>query len=76
MKTTIHKAILGSLIIAGLGATGCDEPHASSGSTDATSANAYELNSEENLAPAMDSVAHPAPMGDTLRTTMASDSAQ
>jgi hypothetical protein len=62
----LASPVIPFLAVVGLALFACNEPHATSGSTDGTNEDAYELNSEDNLAAPMDSVA-PMPSGDTLK---------
>ena len=61
MMKSRRTYILTALLIAGVGAIGCSNENGAGGTTDGTSAEAYELNSGENIAPSMDSVKTAAP---------------
>lgn len=56
MRSIKFPVAIAALVFAGVGAIGCTNQDGAGGSSDGTSAEAYELNSEKNLAPSMDSV--------------------
>ncbi len=55
MKTR-HTYILAATLVACAGAIGCSNENGAGGTTDGTSAEAYELRSDGNIAPSMDSL--------------------
>ena len=57
MRTSKLPIAIAALFFVGLGAIGCTNQNGAGGTTDGTSAEGYELRSEEHLAPAMDSTA-------------------
>lgn len=74
MMKTRHTYILAVFLIAGFGTIGCSNENGAGGTTDGTSAEAYELRSDENIAPSMDSVKAAVPDSAAV-DTMAGDSA-
>lgn len=56
MRSIKFPVAIAALVLSGLVATGCGNQNGAGGTSDGTSAEAYELRSEKNLAPPMDSV--------------------
>lgn len=56
MRSFKLPVFLAALGLAGLGTIGCTNRNGDGGTSDGTSAEAYELRSKDNLAPPMDSV--------------------
>lgn len=56
MRSIKYPVAIAALVLAGLGAIGCTNENGAGSTSDGTSAEGYELRSEENLAPPMDSV--------------------
>lgn len=54
MKTMKFQIAIVAFVFAGLGVIGCTNEDGAGGTSDGTSAEAFELRSEKNLAPAMD----------------------
>lgn len=56
MRSLKFPVAIAVLVLASLGATGCGNRNGAGGTSDSTSAEAYELGSEKNLASPMESV--------------------
>ena len=55
MRSIKYPVAIAALVLAGLGAIGCTNENGAGSTSDGTSAEGYELRSEENLAPPMGS---------------------
>ncbi|MEO5584819.1 MAG: hypothetical protein ABIQ75_05140 [Flavobacteriales bacterium] len=56
MRSSKYPVAIAALVLAGLATTSCTNRNGAGGTSDGTSAEGYELRSEKNLAPPMDSM--------------------